>query len=166
MILKAIKTKKLSEIEKANICKLKNSNWNFGIKSQIYFFNKTYKANDIHFLIENKNKVIGYNCLRKRDIFISNRKSNYFLFDTLIISKRYRKKNLGGLLMHFNNTYIKNENMISILLCEKKLKKFYSKFGWVNFNSKYIKNFKKDKYVMTFNNYLFKNSKKDIEINF
>ncbi len=68
--------------------------------------------------------------------------------------------------MHFNNIYIKNENMISILLCEKNLKKFYSKFGWVNFNSKYIKNFKKDKYVMTFNNYLFKNSRQDIEINF
>ena len=49
------------------------------------------------------------------------------------------------------------------ILCEK-IKKFYSKFGWVNFNSKYIK-ILKDKYVMTFN-YLFKNSKKYIEINF
>ena len=99
-------------------------------------------------------------------MFISNRKFNYFLFDTLIISKRHRKKNLGGLLMHFNNIYIKNEKMISILLCEKNLIKFYSKFGWINFNSKNIKNFKKDKYLMTFNNYLFKNSKKEIKINF
>lgn len=166
MILKAIKTKKLSELDKVNICKLKNSNWNFGIRSQIYFFNKTYKANDIHFLVENRNILIGYNCLRKRNMFISNRKFNYFLFDTLIISKRHRKKNLGGLLMHFNNIYIKNEKMISILLCEKNLIKFYSKFGWINFNSKNIKNFKKDKYLMTFNNYLFKNSKKEIKINF
>lgn len=167
MIIKAIRTKELSEFEIYEICKLKNSNWKFGIKSQLNFFNKTYKSNDIHILLLKTKKIIGYNCMRKRNIKFSNEIINYYLFDTLIIDNKFRNRNYGELMMIFNNCIIESENILAILICDKKLTYFYSKFKWNVIKDKIIfKNINKNKFVMIYNDYIPKKLKhlKNIEI--
>ena len=42
------KVNKLSKTEILQICKLKEEQWKYGIKSQIDYFNKIIKKNDIH----------------------------------------------------------------------------------------------------------------------
>ena len=48
LILKSKLTKKLGKKEILAICRLKNTHWKHGIRSQINWFHKNIKANDIH----------------------------------------------------------------------------------------------------------------------
>jgi len=123
----------LSKKQIKSICELKDKQWKFGIKSQINWYNKNIKRNDIHNLFYIKSKLIGYTLLRKRTCKIGKNMElvKYLFFDTLVIDKKYREKKLSNLIMSFNNTIIKKSGYFSFLICKKKLVSFYKKFGWI-----------------------------------
>ena len=62
-------------------------------KFQLDWFRKNIKKNDLHNLLFYNKKLIGYNVLKKRTLYINKIKKNYFLLDTLIIDKKFKKKN-------------------------------------------------------------------------
>tara|TARA_Y100000992_G_C21140183_1_gene430987 strand:- start:328 stop:588 length:261 start_codon:yes stop_codon:yes gene_type:complete len=62
----SVSTYELKNNQIKEICVLKNQQWKFGIKSQIKWFKKNIKKNDIHNLFYLKSKLIGYTVLRKR----------------------------------------------------------------------------------------------------
>ena len=82
--LKSVKTKLLPKVIIVKICKLKNSHWKKGINSQIKFFKKNCKPNDINNLLYFNKNLIGYMLLRRRKFYEGFKKKNYFLSDTLI----------------------------------------------------------------------------------
>ena len=71
---KSINTKKLKKNEILSICKLKNTQWKYGIKSQLKWFNKNIQNNDIHNLLYLKESLVGYNLLRKRKFLLKGKK--------------------------------------------------------------------------------------------
>ena len=85
-------SRRLSIKEIKSICKLKDSKWKFGVRSQINWFKKNIKSNDIHNLFFINSKLIGYTLLRKRGFTINNnrKKLKYLLFDSLIIDRNFR----------------------------------------------------------------------------
>ena len=115
-----------------SICMLKNKQWKFGIKSQLEWFKKNIKKNDIHNLFYIKSKLIGYTLLRKRACRIdgTQKKIKYLLFDTIILDKSFRNKKLSNVMMIFNNLVIKKSKYFSFLICKKKLINFYKKNQW------------------------------------
>ena len=143
MKIYSLKTSALNKKNIYEICKLKDTYWKFGIKSQMIFFKKNIKKNDIHNLIYIDNNLIGYTLLRLRKCIISyNQKKlnqKYLLFDTLILKNEYRKRNLSHLLMNLNSTVILRMKLFSFLICNNKLLLFYKKFGWKKLNNKNIK---------------------------
>ena len=161
MIVKIFKTYQLSKKNINQICKLKNTHWNYGVKSQLNFFKKNYNSQDNHICIINKNEIIAYNCLRIRK-YITNKNYDYYLFDALIVSKKFRGNNLSSLLMIYNNFIIKKSKLCSILVCNQSLVKFYKKFNWILINRKKIKNksFFPEKKLMIFNKNAIKNFNK------
>ena len=158
------KTFQLKKNEIIQICKLKNSFWKFGLRSNLDWFRNNIKRNDIHNLIFTNFKLIGYTVLRVNSLLKNKNKIKYFYFDTLIIDKKYRSNNLSSILMHFNNQIILNNKKISFLVCEKQMIKFYKKFCWVLLNKKYftIKDHKFFSYGMFFNNKFKTKTKYDI----
>ena len=66
--------KELSKSEIRNICYLKNSEWNYGMRSQFEWFKSNVKKNDLHNLLLLNGKLIGYTFLRKRICYFANRK--------------------------------------------------------------------------------------------
>ena len=48
MILQTLNTNDLTDKNIVDICRLKNTHWKFGIKSQLEFFNNYYKPFDLH----------------------------------------------------------------------------------------------------------------------
>ena len=132
------KVNKLSKTEILQICKLKEEQWKYGIKSQIDYFNKIIKKNDIHNLFFINSKLVGYTLLRKRSCLINKIKAKYLFLDTLIIKKNFRGQNKSKLIMNFNNEIIKKHKMISFLLCKKNLLNFYEKFHWINIKNSNI----------------------------
>ena len=134
---------KLSKIQVKLICKLKNQEWKFGIKSQIDWFYKNVKQNDIHNLFFINSKLIGYTFLRKRTCIVKKMPktkifSKYLYFDTLILDKKFRQKKLSNLMMNFNNTVIKKSGYFSFLLCKYKSLSFYKKYGWIKLRNNQI----------------------------
>ena len=83
-------TSLLSKKEIKNICILKDTQWKYGIKSQLNWYKKNIKKEDIHNLLFINSKLIGYTLLRKRMCFVNKVKKKYLLFDTLVLDKKYR----------------------------------------------------------------------------
>ena len=63
-------TKELSNDDIQKICKLKDSQWKFGKKSQLIWFKKNVKSFDIHNCFYIKKYLIGYTSLKKRKLEI------------------------------------------------------------------------------------------------
>lgn len=63
---KSIVSAKLKKKQINEICLLKDKEWKFGIKSQINWFDRNIKRDDVHNLLYIDNKLIGYTLLRKR----------------------------------------------------------------------------------------------------
>jgi hypothetical protein len=132
-ILTSIVSSRLSKKQIKAICELKNQQWRYKIKSQINWYKKNIKRNDIHNLFYIDTKLIGYTLLRKRTCNINKMRKElkYLLFDTLIIDKKHRGKNFSNLMMNFNNIIIKQSGYISFLKCNKELVNLYKKFSWI-----------------------------------
>ena len=139
--LSSVISTKLKSRQIKSICLLKDKQWKFGIKSQIKWYKKNIKKKDIHNLFYIKSKLVGYTLLRKRTCKVNNinKKINYLYFDTLIIDKNYRNKNLSNLMMNFNNTIINQSGCFSFLICKKTLINFYKKNSWIQLNKKNIR---------------------------
>ena len=138
--LVSLKTSKLNKNKIIQISNLKDSQWRFGINSQIEWFKKNIKKNDIHNLLYHKSKLIGYTLLRRRSFNNNNKlKKRYLLFDTLVIHKDYKNKKLSDLLMIFNNKIIRETGLFSFLICKYDLVGFYKKYDWIKLNKKNIK---------------------------
>ena len=151
MKLYSKKTNKLSRIQINEICKLKNSHWKYGLRSQKKFFFENVGLNDIHNLIFLKKKIIGYTLLRHKKIKFLKNYRKYLHFDTLIIKKKFRKKKISKKLMILNNKVIEKENSFSILLCEKSMIKFYENFNFEKLDKKMIIGKKTSKNYMIYN---------------
>ena len=121
LLLKSKLTKKLKKKEILSICKLKNTHWKYGIKSQVDWFNENVQDNDIHNLAFLKEKLVGYVSLRKRNFLLKKKINKYLYFDTLIVSKRYRKLKIGHELSNLTVNVIKKAKIHSMLVCKKKL---------------------------------------------
>ena len=132
---------KLKNNQIKSICFLKDKEWKHGIKSQMKWYKKNIKQNDIHNMLYINSKLVGYTVLRKKKCEIEGLKKriNYFLLDTLLIDKEYRNKRFANLLMNFNNTIINQSGYFSFLNCEKNLVNFYKKNKWIKLDSKKIK---------------------------
>ena len=136
----SLKTSKLNKNKIIEINRLKDSEWSFGVNSQLDWFKNNIKKNDIHNLLYFKSKLIGYTLLRRRSFNSKNKlKKKYILFDTFIIHKNYRNKKLSNLLMIFNNTIIRETGLFSFLICKNDLVGFYKKYNWIKLNKKNIK---------------------------
>ena len=74
LLIKSKLTKKLKKKEILSICKLKNTYWKYGVRSQINWFNENIQDNDIHNLAYLKEKLVGYVSLRKRNFLFKKKK--------------------------------------------------------------------------------------------
>ena len=149
--INCLTTRKLSKKQKLEILKLKDIHWRHGLTSQLLHFTKNYKKNDLHNLLYYKKKIIGYTGLRKINIIKNKKKTKFLLFDTLIISKPYRKLGLSSLLMKFNNCVIEDNKIRSYLVCKKELSRFYKKHSWKIYKNFDVLKPKKDsKIIMVF----------------
>uniref|UniRef100_A0A6C0AXA2 N-acetyltransferase domain-containing protein n=1 Tax=viral metagenome TaxID=1070528 RepID=A0A6C0AXA2_9ZZZZ len=105
------------------IIKLKSQFWNFSKDSQLKWINKNVNKNDIHILLFEKEKLIGYGLIMKK---------NCNIVDSIIIDQNYKSKGYGGKLIQYITNYIQYSGF---LLCEEKNISFYEKYGWLQNNN-------------------------------
>ena len=134
-------TLRLKKKDILDIVKLKNSHWNFSISSQLSWFknNNNVFKNDFHLFLKKNEKIVGYVQLGKRKYILNSKVNNYYLFRTLIVTKKERNKKLATKIMNEVSKFIKQKKLPSFLLCKKNLIKFYEKHGWIKFTKKKFK---------------------------
>ncbi len=149
--LKSIKNKNINKIILNKIIKLKIEEWNYNKKLQLRWIKFNLEDEDLHNLLYVNNDICGYTCLREKAFFLKNRNKKIYYFDTFIIKKKYRsktinKKKLSDILMRLNIKKINQKCGLAILVCNKKLVKFYKKYNWkrsnafkINKNRKYVR---------------------------
>tara|TARA_Y100000741_G_scaffold364735_1_gene356743 strand:+ start:2062 stop:2583 length:522 start_codon:yes stop_codon:yes gene_type:complete len=133
MNIKVLKKDKIKKKLKIDLCKLKKSFWKYSLKSHVEWFDENVRKNDINILLLNKGNLIGYNLLRKRNYYFTknkNKKKNYFYFDTLIVRKEFRKKNLSKKILNKSINISRKSNLPLILICKKQHVSFYKKFSF------------------------------------
>ena len=91
----------------------------YGIKSNLLWFKKNVKNNDLNIILKFNNSLIGYTLLRKRTYFSKNKRKKFFYLDTIIISNKFKGKNFGKTLISFNN-------FITVVLLRDELSSFNS----------------------------------------
>lgn len=125
------KINKISLKEKNEIINLKNQEWKYTYKKQNNWIKKNIKKNDINIFLKINKKIVGYNLLRLRKFQINQSKTAkyYFYFDTLIIDKEFRNKNLSNIIMK-KSIEIISRKAFGFLVCKKNLIKFYKRYGW------------------------------------
>ena len=116
-------TKDLDKETIMKICLFKDSFWKYGLNSQLKWFSDYVKPNNMHYLIFDKDQLIGYGLIRQP--------FNYHIIDNILVSKEYRKKGFGKMIV--SNLIQNNKNKI-YLLCEHKNILFYNKFGFIKNN--------------------------------
>ena len=155
LLFKSILTKKLKKDVILDICKLKNTHWKYGVRSQLKWFHEYIKDNDIHNLAYIKKKLVGYVLLRKRNFLSKKKKLNYLYFDTLIVLKKYRGHKIAHKIITIAAKVIIKSKLHSMLLCEKKTESFYKKNKWEKMVIKNVKildhKFSKKISMMSFN---------------
>ncbi len=155
IILKSIKNKNIKKIILNKIIKLKAEEWNFSKKIQLKWIKSNLQDEDLHNLLYLDKNLCGYTCLRERAFLSKSKIKKIYYFDTFIITKKYRsvilnKKRLSDILMKLNIKKITEKYSLAILVCNRKLVKFYEKYNWKK--SKAFRINKKKNYIrMVFN---------------
>ena len=134
---------KLTEQIKNKIFKLKNSHYKFSLKKQRLWFQNNVAPKDKHILLFKSHDLIGYNCLRIKKALIhyykkKNKLEYLYLFDTLILNKNYRGLGLSEMIMKKSDYLINKQFGLSILICLKKMIKYYENFDWHLLSKKQI----------------------------
>ena len=148
------RTKDLNNALIKQILNLKKSHYKYSLKSQKIWFKKNVNDDDIHLILTVNKRVIGYNLLRKKKCKIKFKKnealSSILIFDTLLLNSRYRNKGLSKKIMIKSNHIINQKKKFSVLVCYKKLIKFYERFNWKKAPKNIVEytNLKKNKYAM------------------
>lgn len=131
MFLKILKKSKINRSLINKISKLKNQEWKYGIKANIKWFQEKIERDDIHFIIFNQNRIIAYNCLRKKKFLTKKKiKNTLYIFDSLVVSKKYRNKGLGKFISIASLLFLKKFKSKGFLLCKKEKLLFYQSIGW------------------------------------
>ena len=130
-------TNKLLNSTKKKIFNLKKTNWKYNEKKQRRWFKDKIDSKDVHFLLMNENKLIGYSCLRKTFYIYNSKKKNFkkklykcFVFDSFILEKKSRNFKNSSILMNVNKKIIKGKKRVAFLNCQKNHVNFYKFFGW------------------------------------
>ena len=168
--IELVKHHKLEKSILLKIIKLKRQEWKNKLDDQILWIKNNIKKNDIHVILYNEKFIIGYTLLRKRVIKTNSKQIiNFYLFDTHIIDKNYRKKKINNIalsriLMDTILDFIISKKLISLLFCKQKLTRYYRSFGWKVFDKRKIINYNKKNLVAMFFGKNLKNKEYQIKI--
>lgn len=121
-----------SESLLVEICMLKQQFWNYSIEEQLLWIKNNIKKTDIHLVLKNNNRLIGYLTLTDEQILYNGKEEvkRFLGVGSVCVCEKHRGKKLGILLIKLVNYFLLLKKIPGILLCKKELLEFYKKCGW------------------------------------
>ena len=128
-----IEIKSTIELEKSElnaILELKQQHWKYDYESQLQWFKKNIKKNDLHLLIYEQAELIAYLNAVWIDVEINSEQIKALGIGNVCVALCYRNIGFGQLLMATINSFLKSQNICGFLLCKDALVAFYEKSDW------------------------------------
>lgn len=119
----------LSLINLFKIIKLKKQYWKHGYLSQILWIRSNISRRDIHCMMFESSKLVGYNCIVQDKIMVSGLPTSCHIISNVITDKNSRGKGVAKRVLEDSISYLGVDNFI-ILFCKNHLVGFYEKFGF------------------------------------
>ena len=129
---KIIKNKNINNKQIEDISRLKDSFWKYGLKSQKKFLKSNKKLDDLHILAYKEKKIVGYVNLKikKFQKNLTNKKSQFFLFDGFVVDKSFRNMKIGRNLIEICKKKSRKKKIPILLLCKKSILAFYENLNF------------------------------------
>lgn len=132
------------------IINIKSIHWSYSEEQHKNWINKNLLQDDLHLLIYESDRLIGYTNLIHTKVMINNNLSSFIGIGnvcTLISGKGH-----GNILMQSVGDVLLSRDWKGILFCKSYLINYYEKFGWELINQeKIIDNTNSDINIMTYN---------------
>lgn len=131
----------ISTDEHDKIIMIKNQYWQYSKESHERWRKENLNNEDGHLWLENDNgEIIAYLNFVFLQIRFETKTEDVIGIGNVCVDKESLGRGIGLLLMQICNYYILNYRKRSVLLCQKKLSKFYQKSGWIEYPGKVILN--------------------------
>ena len=150
MQFKFCKHSQIGQQELEKIVDLKKSHWIYSSEEHLDWIRRNIKAEDIHVLMFEKEKLVAYLNLINIEVIINNTVQPFIGIGNVCSSEK--GKRYGSILIEEVNQYLVQQKKYGMLLCKDILVDFYKKFRWVLLDTSLInKVFFKNINVMLFN---------------
>ena len=146
-MIKIIKHSLIDEISLTEIITLKNYSWKYSYKEHYSWIDKNILDDDLHFLMYDKNELIGYLNIVK--VMVNTTNNTIPFLGVGNVCTKYKGRGDGLKLMKYANNFIAKNELQGLLFCKHHLTKFYEKTGWEKINNLYPNN---DACTMVYNN--------------
>jgi predicted GNAT family N-acyltransferase len=124
----------LSLMNLFKVIKLKKQFWKHGYVSQIKWIQSNISNRDIHCMMFESSKLIGYNCIVQDEILVSGISTSCHIISNVITDKNSRGKGVAKRILEDSISHVGVDEVI-ILFCKTHLVGFYEKFGFKTYLS-------------------------------
>lgn len=134
MEIKFITHSECSESLLYKIGTLKKQHWDYPVLEQMRWFNDNLSDQDIHVCIFNEDNLIAYTTLVNIKYQVEDNIEREGLgIGSVCVDTNYLNKRYGFFVVQIVSAFIKQKNIIGILLCKDELVPFYEKNNWIKF---------------------------------
>jgi len=128
MHFKFCKHSQIARQELEKIVDLKKRHWNYTSDEHLSWIERSIKADDIHVLLFEEEKLVAYLNLINTEVIVNNTVHPFVGIGNVCSSEM--RKGFGRVLIKEVNYYLIAQKKIGILLCKDTLVGFYYKNGW------------------------------------
>ena len=147
MDIKVIHHKDIDKNSLLEICKIKSVFGDYTIESQVKWIKENINDNDIHFLLYNSEKLVGYLNVVIVDVKVDNETEKVYGVGNVCVNNK--GKGVGKELMQELNNFIVEKGKMGLLFCKENLINFYTKCNWETINLDSIKTVNTNPKVVT-----------------
>ena len=129
---KIIEHKNISNSDLIEIIRIKSAAWPFSFESQAKWIESKIRSFDMHYILYDDFKPVGYLNLIPINITINNTQIRALGIGNVCSIEK--GKGFGAALMNSLNSYLHMVDTVGILFCKTGLVNFYEKFNWLLIN--------------------------------
>lgn len=120
-----IKHTDITDKQLEDIALIKSQHWKYPLESQIKWFKENLIESDIHLLMLNGDRLIGYLTITDVELTVDNERINACGLGSVCIDKDFLHKGYATKLVKEASSYISEKEKIGCLLCKENLIRLY-----------------------------------------
>lgn len=125
------KHSQLTDHELQQIGELKSQHWVHPVDSQIAWMNRTYLDEDVHILLQDDSRLVGYVAVVRLKVVADKSQFDAMGISCLCVNRSDSGMGWGTKIMKYASQFAEESGRLMCLLCKDRLVRFYEKCNYV-----------------------------------